>query len=365
MTCSPSSVVCCRSGHVRNRRNRGAPRRGEPGSAEADERGDGAPRPGRRRGVGIARRARTAQGRCSRSAGSPSSTSRRRGTSRWWTPPPGTSLLFNGEVYNFRALREQLAAEGHTFASTGDAAVVLRALATRGPDALPTFRGMFALACWDPRRRTLLLGEGSAGHQAALRGPPDRPRRRVDPGLRLRGTGAARLGPPRHAAPRPRGRRLGGVERLRRRTGHRSARHRVAPPRRAAHPRRRRGGARRRTLLDPPRPGEGEPLDEDALAAALEESVRLHLVSDGRWASSSPAGSTPRGRQPRPEGEPGAGPHLHPRLRGGGIQRGASPRADRPGDRHRAPGGDAHRGAFVARARSRASTASTSRPSTA
>src|SRR5512147_595230 len=49
-------------------------------------------------------------------------------------PTTGHALLLNGEVYNFRALREGLVAEGHTFQSTGDAAVVLRALATRGPE---------------------------------------------------------------------------------------------------------------------------------------------------------------------------------------------------------------------------------------
>jgi asparagine synthase (glutamine-hydrolysing) len=78
-------------------------------------------------------------------------------------PVTGHVLLFNGEVYNFRALRERLHGRGQRFESSGDAAVVLRALAIDGPDAVSSFRGMFAFACWDPAQRTLLLGRDPLG----------------------------------------------------------------------------------------------------------------------------------------------------------------------------------------------------------
>ena len=78
-------------------------------------------------------------------------------------PVGGHTLVFNGEVYNFQALRERLVRAGQSFQSTGDAAVVLRSLALEGPEALGSFRGMFAFACWDPRARTLLLARDPLG----------------------------------------------------------------------------------------------------------------------------------------------------------------------------------------------------------
>ncbi len=54
-------------------------------------------------------------------------------------------------------------AEGETFRSTGDTAVMLRALALHGPDAVSWLRGMFAFACWDPKQRRLLLARDPLG----------------------------------------------------------------------------------------------------------------------------------------------------------------------------------------------------------
>ena len=48
----------------------------------------------------------------------------------------GLALTFNGEIYNFRELRERLDASGERFQSSGDTAVLLRAIATQGPDAV-------------------------------------------------------------------------------------------------------------------------------------------------------------------------------------------------------------------------------------
>src|SRR5215471_11264197 len=78
-------------------------------------------------------------------------------------PVSGQVIVFNGEIYNFQALRDRLRAEGQTFRSTGDTAVLLRTLALGGPSAVALLRGMFAFAVWDPGRRTLLLARDPLG----------------------------------------------------------------------------------------------------------------------------------------------------------------------------------------------------------
>src|SRR5215510_10246602 len=78
-------------------------------------------------------------------------------------PVTGHVVVLNGEIYNFGDLRQRLAAEGQTFRSTGDTAVMLRALALYGPDAVSWLRGMFAFACWDPKQRRLLLARDALG----------------------------------------------------------------------------------------------------------------------------------------------------------------------------------------------------------
>ena len=78
-------------------------------------------------------------------------------------PVTGHVVAFNGEIYNFADLRQRLANEGQTFNSTGDTAVMLRALGLHGPDAVKWLRGMFAFACWDPKQRRLLLARDALG----------------------------------------------------------------------------------------------------------------------------------------------------------------------------------------------------------
>lgn len=78
-------------------------------------------------------------------------------------PVTGGVVAFNGEVYNYVALRERLAAAGQRFASTGDTVVALRALALEGAGAVRALRGMFALAYFDPTARTLLLARDPLG----------------------------------------------------------------------------------------------------------------------------------------------------------------------------------------------------------
>ncbi|QLQ25747.1 MAG: asparagine synthase (glutamine-hydrolyzing) [Dechloromonas sp.] len=72
-------------------------------------------------------------------------------------------LTYNGEIYNFRELREELETVGYQFRSTSDSEVALNALAHWGTDALLKFNGMFALALWDRQEKTLLLARDRYG----------------------------------------------------------------------------------------------------------------------------------------------------------------------------------------------------------
>jgi asparagine synthase (glutamine-hydrolysing) len=67
------------------------------------------------------------------------------------------TLVYNGEVYNFRALRHELLAAGHRFRSTSDTEVVLRGYRQWGLGVLERLRGMFAFALWDAERQELHL----------------------------------------------------------------------------------------------------------------------------------------------------------------------------------------------------------------
>lgn len=79
------------------------------------------------------------------------------------SPDGRFALSYNGEVYNFRELRDELKKKGHVFRSDGDAEVVLHSLIEWGREALLKFNGMFALAIWDCKERTLLLARDRYG----------------------------------------------------------------------------------------------------------------------------------------------------------------------------------------------------------
>ena len=66
-------------------------------------------------------------------------------------------MAFNGEVYNFAAIRAELEPLGHHFRGTGDSEVILAALQQWGMAAVDRFIGMFAIALWDRRAQRLVL----------------------------------------------------------------------------------------------------------------------------------------------------------------------------------------------------------------
>jgi asparagine synthase (glutamine-hydrolysing) len=72
-------------------------------------------------------------------------------------------LSFNGEIYNFRALRQGLEARGHQFHSDSDTEVLLQLYVEHGPAFVRQLRGMFALALWDEARGGLLLARDPFG----------------------------------------------------------------------------------------------------------------------------------------------------------------------------------------------------------
>ena len=64
-------------------------------------------------------------------------------------------ITFNGEIYNYRELRSELAALGHRFRTQGDTEVILAAWRQWGTDCLQRFNGMFAFALWDQPNESL------------------------------------------------------------------------------------------------------------------------------------------------------------------------------------------------------------------
>lgn len=74
------------------------------------------------------------------------------------------SIVFNGEIYNFRELRAELAARhGSRFRTDCDTEVLLEAYRIHGADCLPLLRGMFAFAIWDRARQSLFLARDPLG----------------------------------------------------------------------------------------------------------------------------------------------------------------------------------------------------------
>ncbi|MGE0435078.1 MAG: asparagine synthase (glutamine-hydrolyzing), partial [Planctomycetota bacterium] len=73
------------------------------------------------------------------------------------------ALVFNGEIYNYRELRDEIAAAGQMFRSDSDTEVLLHGLRRHGPAFLQRCVGMFALALFEPRTGVLLLARDRMG----------------------------------------------------------------------------------------------------------------------------------------------------------------------------------------------------------
>jgi asparagine synthase (glutamine-hydrolysing) len=72
-------------------------------------------------------------------------------------------VVFNGEIYNFRDLREELEQQGHTFRTRSDSEVIAHLYEQHGEACLERLSGMFAIAVWDERAGTLLLARDRFG----------------------------------------------------------------------------------------------------------------------------------------------------------------------------------------------------------
>ncbi|HET8580417.1 MAG TPA: asparagine synthase (glutamine-hydrolyzing) [Nitrospiraceae bacterium] len=72
-------------------------------------------------------------------------------------------VVFNGEVYNFRELREDLQKRGHVFRSRSDTEVLVHAYQEFSEDFVVRLDGMFAFALWDERQKRLILGRDRSG----------------------------------------------------------------------------------------------------------------------------------------------------------------------------------------------------------
>lgn len=74
-------------------------------------------------------------------------------------------VVFNGEIYNWRELRDVLAKKGHSFCSACDSEVLVHGYEEWGEDLFPRLRGMFAIGIWDAEKHRLLLARDRVGEK--------------------------------------------------------------------------------------------------------------------------------------------------------------------------------------------------------
>jgi asparagine synthase (glutamine-hydrolysing) len=74
-------------------------------------------------------------------------------------------VIFNGEIYNYIELREELKILGHTFRTSSDTEVIIKAYQEWGLDCQNKFNGMWAFAVWDEKRQHLFLSRDRIGEK--------------------------------------------------------------------------------------------------------------------------------------------------------------------------------------------------------
>ncbi|RZA31743.1 MAG: amidotransferase 1, exosortase A system-associated [Lysobacteraceae bacterium] len=73
------------------------------------------------------------------------------------------TLVFNGEIYNYRTLRDELIALGHVFRTKSDTEVIMQAYQAWGEDCVHRLRGMFAFALWDRNKQLMFMARDHVG----------------------------------------------------------------------------------------------------------------------------------------------------------------------------------------------------------
>ena len=72
-------------------------------------------------------------------------------------------IVYNGEIYNFKELRDILEEQGHNFSSDSDTEVIVHAYEEWGVECVKRFNGMFAFAIWDSNKKQLFLARDRLG----------------------------------------------------------------------------------------------------------------------------------------------------------------------------------------------------------
>ena len=84
------------------------------------------------------------------------------------------ALVFNGEIYNFQENRRRLESAGHRFRTRSDTEVILELYIEKQEALVEDLNGMFSLAIWDERKKSLFFGQGQAWEEAPILSPTRR-----------------------------------------------------------------------------------------------------------------------------------------------------------------------------------------------